>query len=314
MTGEDSRSLGFNGLSETLMKQWLAISILVPTGLGEGISNFLMEQGATGIEEIDEDLKWKRLKAYFLRDRKERSVLRATRRYLKSLESLGLEISHTRIQTSSIREQDWGENWKRFFKPFKVGTRFVIKPPWSKARLKKGQIAIEITPGMAFGTGTHATTKLCIQALEARLRKGLSVLDVGTGSGILSIVAARLGAGGVWGLDIDAVALENAKENVRQNGVSNIIKIRKGRIGDVQKRFDVTVTNIDLKNLRRMRWPLIHHLKDHGFLVLSGILMDEEEKFRQYYVNTGVLKWIETTHKGEWACITFQKLKVSERN
>jgi ribosomal protein L11 methyltransferase len=268
-----------------------------------------MEQGATGIEEIDEDLKWKRLKAYFLRDRKEKSVLRALRRYLKSLKDLDPEISHTRIQTTSIREQDWGENWKRFFKPFKVGKRFVIKPPWLKTRLKKGHIAIEITPGMAFGTGTHATTKLCIQALEARLRKKFSVLDVGTGSGILSIVAARLGAAEAWGLDIDAVALENAKENVQQNGVSNVIKIRKGRIGDVQKRFDMTVANIDLKNLRKMRWPLIHHLKDQGFLILSGILMDEEEKFRQYYMNMGVLQWIETTHEGEWSCITFKKAK-----
>jgi ribosomal protein L11 methyltransferase len=291
------------------MKRWLILELSIPRKFEEVISNFLIEQGATGVEEIDEDSKKERLKTYFPQEGKEKRVLRALRRYLKSLESVGLGIPHTRIQTASIPEQDWGENWKRFFKPFKVGTRFVIKPPWSKTRLKKDQIAIEITPGMAFGTGTHATTRLCIHALEARFRKGLSVMDVGTGSGILSIVAARLGAGEVWALDIDAVALENAKENVQQNGVSNIIKIRKGRIGDVWKKFDVTVANIDLKNLRRMRWPLIHHLKEHGFLILSGILKDEEEKFRQHYLNTGALQWIETTRKGEWSCITFKKSK-----
>jgi ribosomal protein L11 methyltransferase len=293
------------------MKQWLAISILVPTGLGEGISNFLMEQGATGIEEIDEDLKWKRLKAYFLRDRKEKSVLRALRRYLKSLESLGLEISHTQIQTTSVREQDWGENWKRFFKPFKVGSRFVIKPPWSKTRLKKGQIAIDITPGMAFGTGTHATTKLCIQALEARLRKGFSVLDVGTGSGILSIVAAQLGAGKVWGLDIDSVALENARENVKRNRVSDIVKFRKGRIGDIQKKFDVVVANIDFKNLKRMRWPLIRRLKDRGFLILSGILEGEGDMLCQHYLKEGLFQWAQVTHEEGWVCLTFKRKRKS---
>ena len=97
-------------------------------------------------------------------------------------------------------------------------SRLVVKPPWSKIRLKKNQIPIDIYPGMAFGTGTHATTKLCMRALERSLRrKGLSVLDVGTGSGILSIAAAQLGAGEVWGLDIDGEAVENARENVERN-------------------------------------------------------------------------------------------------
>ena len=93
----------------------------------------------------------------------------------------------------------------------------MVKPPWSRVRLKRGQIPIDITPGMAFGTGTHATTILCIQALEERLeRKVQSVLDVGTGSGILSIIAAKLGAKEVWGIDIDGVAVENARENVEK--------------------------------------------------------------------------------------------------
>ena len=142
----------------------------------------------------------------------------------------------------------------------------MVKPPWSKTRLQKGQIPIVITPGMAFGTGTHATTKLCIPALEPRLRRrGLSVLDVGTGSGILSIAAAKLGAGEVLGLDIDGVAVRAARENVRQNGVSDIVRIRKGRIGDIRRKFDIDVANIDHKSLRRMRIPLLRHLKTQGF-------------------------------------------------
>ena len=109
-------------------------------------------------------------------------------------------------------------------------------PPWERAVLKRGQIPIEITPGMAFGTGTHATTQLCIQVLENRMkRKGLSVLDVGTGSGILAIVAAKLGAQEVWAIDIDEVAIEGARENTEKNGVKGIVRIRKGGIGRIQE-------------------------------------------------------------------------------
>jgi ribosomal protein L11 methyltransferase len=290
------------------MKNWLAVSLVVPKGLVEGISNFLIEQGATGIEEIDEDLRWERLRTYFLENGREKRVLVSLHRYLKSLQAIDSEISRSQVQTTVLPEQDWGENWKRFFKPVRVTSRVVVKPPWSSTRLKKGQISIDITPGMAFGTGTHATTKLCIRALEERLkRKGSLVLDVGTGSGILSIAAARLGAAEVLGLDIDDVAVEIARETVAQNRVADTVKIRKGSIGEARKKFDVVVANIDLRRLRRMRRPLIHHLKTKGFLILSGILEEEKERIHRYYTETGLLKWAEATHEGEWTCLTFQK-------
>jgi len=292
------------------MKQWLVVNILIPKGFGEAVSNFLIEKGATGIEEVGEDLRWERLKAYFPQDGKEKRVLRSLHRYLQSLQSIAPEMSHTQIETTSIPEQDWSENWKRFFKPVQVTSRLVVKPPWSKIRLKKNQIPINIHPGMAFGTGTHPTTKLCMKALERSLRrKGLSVLDVGTGSGILSIAAAQLGAGEVWGLDIDGAAVENARENVKRNSVSDIVKIRRGSIGDIQKRFDVMVTNIDLKNLKRMRWPLIRHLKSQGFLILSGILEAEGERLCQYYLETDHFQWARATHEEGWACIILRKVR-----
>ena len=296
------------GGREFHMKQWLVINLLVPRGLEEGISNFLIEQGATGIDEIDEDLKWERLKAYFLKDGKEKSVLRTLHRYLKSLQMIAPEMPSIQIETVTILEQDWGESWKRFFKPVQVGSRFVVKPPWSKTRLRKGQIPIEITPGMAFGTGTHATTKLCIQALEGRLqRKGLSVLDVGTGSGILSIAAAKLGAGEVWGLDIDGVAVRAARENVKKNSVSDIVKIRKTRIGYIRRKFDMVVANLDHKSLRRMKIPLIRHMKAQGFLILSGILEGEGDLLCQHYLKTGFLPWAKVTQEEGWVCLVLKK-------
>jgi ribosomal protein L11 methyltransferase len=293
---------------EKSINRWLAISLRVPRESIDAVSNFLMEQGATGIEEGEEDPKGERLKAYFLKSGREEGIVRALRRYLKSLGTIQLGISQTKIEVLPIPEQNWGENWKRFFKPVRVTSRFVIKPPWSSFPLRKNQIPIDINPGMAFGTGTHATTKLTIRALEKRLKKKrASVLDVGTGSGILSIVAARLGAKEVLGIDTDPVAVETARENVCQNGVSNIVKIRKGSIGQIRRRFDVVVANIDLKNLRRMRQPLLRHLKRKGPLILSGILERDRDRLRQHYMETGLLRWTCSTAEEEWVCLTFQK-------
>jgi ribosomal protein L11 methyltransferase len=290
------------------MKRWLVVELLIAKEIGEAVSNFLVEQGATGIEELDGDLKRERLRAYFPQDEGRKRILDVLRRFLKSLNRLFPENPRAQITTASLPEQDWGENWKRFFKPVQATPKFLVKAPWSRVRLKRGQIPIDIIPGMAFGTGTHPTTILCIQALEERLkRKGQSVLDVGTGSAILSVIAAKLGAKEVVGIDIDDAALENARENVEKNFVSNIVKIRKGSIGSLRKKFDAIVANIDLKSLRRMRRPLAEHLENKGFLILSGILEQEKESVRLHYLETGRLRWIKTAQEGEWACLTFRR-------
>jgi ribosomal protein L11 methyltransferase len=293
---------------EEFMKRWLVVELLIAREFGEAVSNSLVEQGATGVEELDGDLRRERLRAYFPQDKRKKRILDVLRRYLKSLNRLFPGHPSAQIRTASLPEQDWGENWKRFFKPVQVTPKFLVKPPWSRVRVRRGQIPIDITPGMAFGTGTHATTILCIRALEERLKKrGRSVLDVGTGSAILSIIAAKLGAKEVWGIDIDGVAVENARVNVERNLVSDIVKIRKGSVGSLQKKFDVIVANIDLKSLRRMRRPLVRHLKNQGFLILSGILEQEKESVRLQYLETGLLRWIKTAQEGEWVCLTFRR-------
>ncbi len=292
------------------MKRWLVVELSIPEGFGEAVSNFLIEQGAAGIEELERDSGWERLKTYFPQNGKERRVIYALHRYLKSLRRIAPEISRSKIETASIPEQDWGENWKRFFKPVQVTSRFWVKPPWSQVRLKRGQISVDIMPGMAFGTGTHASTQLCIRALGERIKKkGLSVLDVGTGSGILSIVAAKLGAKEVRGIDIDGAAVENAIENVEKNHVSDLVRIKKGRIGGLQRKFDLIVANIDFKSLKRMERPLLNHLKARGILILSGILKGQKEVLRERYSGTGLLRCIKETQEGEWVCLTFKKVE-----
>ena len=290
------------------MRRWLVVELNVPKELGEAVSNFLIEQGATGIEELESDVEWQRLRTYFEQDGKEKAALNSLHRYLKSLKEMRPEIPRPHVKTTTLPEQDWGENWKRFFKPVRVTSKFVVKPPWARIRPKRGQIPIDITPGMAFGTGTHATTILCIEALEERIKKrGLSVLDVGTGSGILSIIAAKLGAQEVCGIDIDGVALENARENLEKNHVSDIVKIKKGSLSVLHGKFDVIVANIDLKSLRKMRNSLLGRLNHRGSLILSGILEKDKERIRKHYLETKLLRCIKETQEGEWVCLTFRK-------
>ena len=291
-----------------VLRRWLTVDLLIPADFCESVSNFLMEQGGTGIEEIAESPRRTRLKTYFPETGREGQVLRILHRYLKSLERLYPGRFSFQVETSTTPEKDWGERWKQFFKPVQVTPRIVVKPPWSRVRLGKGQIPVEINPGVAFGTGTHATTKLCIQALENALRKrGLSVLDVGTGSGILSIVAAKLGAREVWGVDPDGASVENAKENVARNGVSTCVRIRRGTIGSIGNTFDIVVANIDLRVLRKMRWPLVRHLASGGFLVLSGLLDREKERVEKHYLETGLLVKAGAAQMEEWVCLKFRK-------
>lgn len=290
------------------MKRWLTLSLLLPKELAEPLSNFLMEQGATGIEEVDEGLERERLKAYFPQGGGDKGIVPSLHRYLKSLQHIYPELPQIEMETSSLLEQDWGASWKKFFKAFRVGSRFVVKPPWVRVRVKRGEIPIEINPGMAFGTGTHVTTQLCLKALQKRVKKrDQSVLDVGTGSGILAIAAGRLGANEIWGIDIDRIAIENARENVSRNGVSDRIRIRQGSIGRISKKFDLVVANLDFKSLKRAKGALLRHLNQEGILILSGVLEKEEEKIRQHYMRSDLLKWMETDREDEWVCLTFKK-------
>ena len=295
-----------------MKKQWVALSLLVPREFQEAVSNFLWEQGASGAEE-EEEAQGVRLKAYFPGDGREKETFRAIDRYLKSLSKIFPQGFRFRMETALIPEQDWGENWKRFFKPLRIGSRFIVYPPWEKVKLKKGQVPIEITPGMAFGTGTHATTQLSIRALETRLKRGCSLLDVGTGSGILAVVAVKLGAQEVWAVDIDEVAIENARETIERNGAVEKVRIRKGGIGRIQKKFDLVVANIDFKSLKRLRASLLRHLNERGVLILSGILREQGDEICRRYLETGGLRLLRLDHQDEWACLTFQRRKVDDR-
>lgn len=289
-------------------KRWLAISLWIPKEFTDITSNHLFEQGVSGIEELEEDREGKRVRFYFPQDGSEGKALRSLRRYLKSLRSIHPRCSSIKMEVLSILEEDWGESWKRFFKPIHIPPRFLVKPPWSKAEPQRGQIVLSIHPKMAFGTGSHPTTQLCLKALaEVIKRKCPSVLDVGTGSGILSIASAKLGAEKVLGLDIDKVAIRNARENAKENNVSDTVKLKLGRIGRVQGRYDIIVANLDFKNLTRMRNSILRHLKKSGVLILSGILDREREEVLDHYWKTGLFKRRRSIEEREWVCLILNR-------
>lgn len=182
-----------------------------------------------------------------------------------------------------LREEDWANAWKRFYKPLRVGRRILLKPSWESVEVAPDDILVELDPGMAFGTGLHPSTRLCIAALEETVKPGDAVLDVGTGSGVLAVVAHKLGAASILATDIDPIAVEVAQENARRNAVplnaQPGITVQPGSVpANMAGRFDVIVANILAEVLVKLfdaaydYPPLAEPLKPGGLLILAGII------------------------------------------
>ncbi|MCH7836760.1 MAG: 50S ribosomal protein L11 methyltransferase [Chloroflexi bacterium] len=189
-----------------------------------------------------------------------------------------------------LREEDWRDSWKRYFRPQRIGRRLLIKPSWATYKVKAADTVIEIDPGMAFGTGQHPTTAMCLRALEDRLRAGDAVLDLGTGSGILAIAAARLGAGRVLALDVDPQAVKAARENAARNGVRDTVEVREGALpeGARGERFDLIVANISGVTIERLAAPFADALRGNGTLIVSGFLEDAVEGLSRLFAEAGL--------------------------
>ncbi len=175
-----------------------------------------------------------------------------------------------------VRERDWRDSWKRYFRPQRIGRALVVKPSWAAYRLRRGDTVIEIDPGMAFGTGQHPTTAMCLRALEDLVRPGVSVLDVGTGSGILAIAAAKLGAARVLALDIDPLAVAAARQNAAANGVAGAVEARERTLDETASAgaYDLIAANISGLTIERLAPAFARSLAPGGVLVASGFLDD----------------------------------------
>lgn len=202
------------------------------------------------------------------------------------------------LRRRDVEEEDWAHGWKEHFHPLKIG-RVVIKPSWRDWKGQPDEIVVELDPGMAFGTGLHPTTKLMIEGLQERVRPGMEVLDLGTGSGILAIPAARLGAQ-VTALDISDVAVQVASENVAINDVADLVAVAEGAIGTVSgRRFDLILANIIASVLADIAKDLTAALKPGGEVLASGIIDERVDLVRSAFTDAG-LEIADAISEGDW--------------
>jgi ribosomal protein L11 methyltransferase len=204
-----------------------------------------------------------------------------------------------------LDEEDWAESWKAHFEPQKIGRKIVVKPTWRNYRSAPGEIVLELDPGMAFGTGTHPTTALCIEMIEAYLNKGDAFLDVGTGSGILMIAAAKLGAGIVCGVDQDEVAADIASKNLKLNGIEaqKFSVICGNLVEGIKNRYDFVAANILTDIVVELLSCILQVLKIGGTFVCSGI-MQENQDLVIFKMEEMGFEITEIGRKEDWVAIT----------
>ena len=215
------------------------------------------------------------VKAYLPVDDELDGKLRAFEREVKKLSEHNVDQGPCAISCNEVQDEDWSDTWKQYFHTEKVGGLIVIKPIWEDYEASPDDIVIELDPGAAFGTGTHPTTSMCIKELETLVKGGMKVFDVGTGSGVLAIAAAKLGATDITATDYDATAVKVAEENIRQNHVETVIKTgRSDLMKQIEGKADLVIANIIADIVIRLFDELDEHLNPGGTLLASGIISD----------------------------------------
>lgn len=218
-------------------------------------------------------------------------------------QDLGIDMGSGALEISNVKEEDWANNWKKYFKPKKVGQRIVIKPSWEEYSPAEGEIILELDPGMAFGTGTHETTILCIQALEDWLDNSTELLDVGCGTGILAIAGLLLGAKSAVAVDLDLDAVRVAGENAIRNGVDHNIEVIHGDLLDkIHGKFEVVVSNIIADAIIEISKDIKNYLTPNGIFIASGIILDRIQDVEMAIREAG-LSLVDTKTMGEWAVV-----------
>lgn len=226
---------------------------------------------------------------------------------LLELKGYGLQVGKGLIETKWVDDEDWANAWKTYYKPTRVSDRLVIVPVWEECILQPEELPIYLDPGMAFGTGTHPTTRLTLQLMEKYLRAGQKVIDVGCGSGILSIAAEKLGAGSVLALDLDPVAVKNAQENCEQNDTS-VITVKKGNLlQGVGTTTHVIVANILAEILQQMMHDLPRILVPGGIFIGSGIIASKQEDVVKGLRSVG-LSVTEIITEEDWVAVAAKKI------
>jgi ribosomal protein L11 methyltransferase len=313
---------------------WIELSVAADIEAVEAVSEILgrVAPGGTSVEPafelVDEGLsatvdvsRPAIVRAYVpARDtRAARAAVTQARTALGHLQAFGLRPIGE-LETRVVHEADWAEAWKAHFPVLRVGQRLVIRPTWRRHRRRAGDVVLALDPGMAFGTGLHPTTRLCLAEIERLADEGLlatgsaadgsaRVLDVGIGSGILAIAAGLLGAGELVGVDPDPIAVEAATANARRNGLARRIRVRGGSLPTGEPVFDVVVANLIASLLVALAADLRDELRPAGVLLASGIFVDREGEMRAAFEEAG-LSVTGRSAEGDWVALRAERATV----
>ena len=307
---------------------WMEAVVHTTTMGADLVSDVLMNAGAVGtaIEDrydvtsskkedgmwdmIDEDVLRHMsedvlVKAYFKDDQSAKETLLLVQEKLREIGrmDLGFDLGSLVVEHTSVHEQDWAENWKKYYKPFRAGEHLVIKPSWEPYEAQDGDLVLELDPGMAFGTGTHETTFMCMEQLERYVKPGCRAIDVGCGSGILALAAAKLGARDVLAIDLDELAVKVAAENTVKNGLSDVVRVKHSDLlENSEEQADVIVANIIADVICFLCGPAKKHLLPGGVFICSGIIREREDDVQRALAQAGYTV-CNRLAKGEWVCL-----------
>jgi len=293
--------------------KWTELSVLTTNEAVEAISNIFHEAGASGVviedstevkkERVDQfgeiyDLNPKDfpvsgvvVKAYLPASSFLAETVEEIKLAISNLINFDINLGENIFTISEVNEEDWATAWKQYYHPVKISERFTIVPTWEDyTPVSTDELIIELDPGMAFGTGTHPTTVMCLQALEKVVNKGDTVIDVGTGSGVLSIAAALLGAKNVHALDLDEIAVKSARENIKLNNVQHVAKVFHGNLLDtVTEQADVVVANILAEIIMTFTDDAFSIVKPGGLYVTSGIISAKKDSVKSALEKSGFI-------------------------
>ncbi len=284
------------------MQQWnYLLASVFPADLDRA-SGILWSLGTIGIEEADSRAGKRSIRAYF---NPAEDIQELRKKFAKDCRQSGVRCYG--LSFKQEKEIDWLKNWRENLKPFPVGERFYVIPERSdKKTVPAGRLPLYLEPGMAFGTGTHETTQLCLESLERELNREDICLDIGTGSGILAIAAAKLGAREVIGCDLDPLAIEIAATNGAKNRCTSRVKWVLGEVSKIGKRkFNLLVANLTFEIIEHELPCFESRLMDGGIMVLSGLLINQADEIDQ--LKSPRLFSKARYDKGEWSCLVYVK-------
>lgn len=309
--------------------RWARISVVTTHEGADLIANILMELGAAGTEIDDpslvneyidaglwdytdlpraEDRETVTVRAYLPEDARLESSLLALAERIAALRHAGAALGAGTISHSFVVDEDWAETWKAYIHTEKIGERIVVRPTWEEYTPSADEIVIELDPGAAFGTGAHATTAMCLRWLEHLVSPGMRVYDVGCGSGILAVAAAKLGAGEVIAMDYDPVAVSVAEENIRQNNVHNVVACESDLLSACEGAApaELITANIIADVIVRLFAQLDRHLAPGGTLLASGIIDDRIADVEHAAAEHGFTV-LDMTCEKEWAAMIIRR-------